>query len=144
MHVFRSHQTETATPVGWDRSVLLLSPEGTKGNSGQRLAALGGRLEVEAGLYDGLSMLIDDPRAADLLVIDCDAYGGWETGRRAFAWLGPVVERLPVFLISARCAEQKFPCGRSEPFHLRAPLTRISLHVALEQAFRGIVPAPAR
>ncbi|MFN3846611.1 MAG: hypothetical protein ACK4RZ_12460 [Paracoccaceae bacterium] len=121
--------------TGWTGSVLLASASGDAGETAKTLAAVAGRMMVQRVLYDALSLFLDDPREADMLVIDCDPFGGIAVGRRAFAILSNTNTRLPVVLISAECQEQTFPLGRDAPFCLRAPVSEVALRIALTSAF---------
>lgn len=137
MQVFKPLTQDHATIVGWGASVVLVTEADKAGPTSARLSGLGAQVHVQPQLYDALSVLIDDPRDADMLVIDCDAYGGLEMGRRAFAILAEAGLRLPVILISQDCGEQSFPNGREAPFVLRAPVSAVALRVAFESAFYG-------
>lgn len=134
MQVIRSIETEDATLVGWGIRVLLLSSGGEHGLTSRRLAALGGRVEVEEELFAALSAVIDDPAGYALFVIDCDDIGGLEAGKRAVQMLGDVARRVPVILVSRDCGEQRFPNDRSAPTLLRAPLSSVALRVGFEHA----------
>ncbi len=136
MQVFRSLETEDVALVGWGVSVLLATASGIEGLTARRLAGLGGQVDVVDQLYDALSQVLDDPRTAQLLVIDCDAFGGLAAGRRAFAILENQAERLPIILISAECQEQTYPHGREAPIVLRSPVSSVALRIAFETAFR--------
>ena len=134
MQLFRTLEYDTAARVGWGVRVLLASPTGTEGHLARRLSGLGGLVEVEAHLYDALSVVMDDSRAAQMLVVDCDAYGGLGAARRACALLGPDLG-LSVVLITAECAEQLIPQYREAPIVLRAPVSAVALRVAFDAAF---------
>lgn len=118
-------------------SAMVVSREGPLGGTTRRLVAMGGVPEVVDELYDGLGAFADDHRAADLLVVDCDGFGGLDAVRRAVGRLCPNDLRAPVVLISADCREQIFPMRRAEPIVLRAPLSKIALRLALETVFQG-------
>ncbi len=137
MQMFRTLEQDSAARVGLGVQVLLASPTGVDGPIARHLAGLGGRVEIEHQFYDALSQLIDDPRAAQILVVDCDAYGGFDAGQHGFAILAEHASFLPVILISADCREQIFPQGRKAPILLRAPVTAVALRVAFDAAFQG-------
>lgn len=137
MQMFRTLELDQAARVGWGVRVLLASPTGLTGRLAMRLAGLGGLVEVEPQLFDALSFLTEDPRGAQMLVIDCDAYGGVEAGRRAIALLAGQVPGLQVVLVAANCPEQVFPTDRALPIMLRAPVSAVALRVAFETAFQG-------
>lgn len=136
MEIFRTLERDDAALVGWGVSVLLATSQGSAGQIARRIAGLGGSVLVQDELYYALGMLLDDPRCAQMLVIDCDAFGGMEQGRRAFATLADDHAQVPVVLISAQCPEQVFSDGREAPIILRAPVSAVSLRVAFEVAFR--------
>jgi hypothetical protein len=81
--------------------------------------------------------MIDDPTGWGVFVMDCDAFGGLEAGRRAHAMLGQVVERIPAILISSDCVQQLFPEGRVAPVELRGPASAVAIRVGMEHALRG-------
>ena len=138
MHVIRSLEQNNAAMVGWAVRVLLLSSEGDAGQTGRRLASLGGRVDVVDELFAALSEVIDDPAGYGLLVIDCDApkVGGLEAAQRAVQMLGEVAQRVPVILVSSECKDQRFPSDRAAPVVLRGPLSAVSLKVGFEHAMR--------
>lgn len=135
MQMFKALEHDNVARVGWGVQVLLASPAGLDGTIARQLARLGNHVTVEAQMYDALAQLVDDPRAAQMLVIDCDAYGGLDAGRRGFAILGGPSLRVPVILISASCVEQTFSQGSFAPTILRAPVTAVALRVAFDAAF---------
>lgn len=137
MQMFKTLERDDAARVGWGVRVLLASPSGSSGHIATRLAGLGGQVEVQAHLFDALSHLAEAPRGTQMLVIECDAYGGIEAGQRGFAMLAPQTRRLPVVLITGACREQTFPQHRDAPFVLRAPVSAVALRVVFEVAFRG-------
>ncbi len=85
-----------------------------------RIAGLGGAIEVEAEVYSALSAMIDDPMGYGLFVMECDGLGGIEAGARAAAALAAVKSRVPVILISRdysprssrRTATRRSACAR--------------------------------
>lgn len=137
MHMFKPSTQDQSTLVSWGVSVLLASAAGEAGATARRLAGFGVSLAIQAELFDALALLLDDPREADVLVVDCDHYGGLDAGRRAFGILSEAGLRLPIMLISATCAEQTFPIGRDAPFLLRAPVSAVALKIGFESAFPG-------
>ncbi len=137
MQMFKALEQDDAARVGWGVRVLLASPTGQGGHIARRLSGLGGQVEVEEQLYDALSQLIDDPRGTQMLVVDCDAYGGIEAGRRGFALLADQAQHMPIVLITSHCREQTFPPNRDSPIVLRAPVSAVALRVAFDAAFRG-------
>ena len=137
MQMFKSLEQDDAALVGWGVSVLLASASGEAGHTARRLAGLGGNVEVQGELYDALSSLLDDPRSAQMLVIDCESYGGLSAGRRAFSILAEEVPTCPVVLIASEVREQTFPQSRDAPIILRAPVSAVALRIAFETAFRG-------
>ena len=135
MQMFKPLVQDDTALVGWGVTALLASSGGDDGATEQRLAGLGVWVAGQGGLYDMLAEVLDDPRGADLLVMECDRIGGLDAGRRAFCILADAKVRMPVLLISSDCEQQTFPMGREAPFLLRAPLSAVALRLALETAF---------
>ncbi|MGA0540136.1 hypothetical protein [Neotabrizicola sp. VNH66] len=136
MQAFHDFDRSSALPVGWGVRILALTASASDPVI-NRLAALGGPVEVETELYAALAALIDDPSGYGLFVMQCDDLGGAETGRLAMQTLAAVGSRVPVILISAEHRLQDFPFSRDEPVCLRAPLSAVSLRVGFEHALRG-------
>lgn len=138
MQVLRALDTETAALVGWGVRVMLLSTtEGEgPGRAADRLAGLGGVVEVETDLFAALETLSDDATGHGLFVMECDGFGGLEAGRHAVAMMGRLVERMPVILVSSEVAVQTFPECAHAPVLLRAPLSAVGLRVGFEHALR--------
>jgi hypothetical protein len=126
---------DLAQPVGWGVRVLVLA-SGEDDPLVNRVAALGGPVEVEAEFYSALSAMIDDPTGYGLFVMDCDAFGGLETGQRAQMALAAVQSRIPVILLSREQGRHDFPMDRNTPVCLRAPVSAVSFRVGFEHALR--------
>lgn len=137
MQVFRP-LVQDAALVGWGVRVLLLGQAESERAEvvAKRIAGFGGRVDCEGEVFAALSAMIDDPMGYGLFVMDCDAFGGLEAGRKAFAMLAAEGLHLPVILISRDCAEQVFPEDRASPIMLRSPLSAVSLRVGFEHALR--------
>lgn len=135
MQVFGPLDQENAALVGWGVRVLLLTDAPT-GMVAARLAGLGGVVETEGELFASLAAVIDDPLGYGLYVMDCDAFGGIETGKRAAVQLVGAGMRVPVILISKECRAQSFPEDSTAPILLRAPLSAVALRVGFEHALR--------
>ena len=135
MHVTHDFDPGTALPVGWGVRVMLLCADEANALV-RRIAGLGGAVEIETEVYSALSAMIDDPMGYGLFVMDCDAFGGPEAGRRAAAALAAVKSRIPVILVSNDHAAQVFPQEREAPVCLRAPISAVSLRVGFEHALR--------
>lgn len=133
MQVFRPVDYAPATLIGQGLRVLLAS-----GNAGlaDRLARLGGTVEVEAEVYAALAALHDDPQGWGLLVIDAEGMT-LEDAQRLAALAHSVRAMLPVIILSAGVAGQVFPEDPAEPVLLRAPVSAVSLRVGFEHALRG-------
>ena len=136
MQVFRGLDQDNATLVGWGVRAMVVSPV-ADGVAARRVAGLGGIVETVDEVFLGLGALIDDPAGYGLLVMECDAFGGIDAGRRAFAMLGELSRKIPVILITSDCPEQTFPSDRRAPIILRAPVSAVALRVGFEYAFRG-------
>jgi hypothetical protein len=140
MQMFRALDSEAAL-VGWGVRVLFLAEDGTKATqaAAQRIAGFGGLIEQHAEVFTALEAMIDDPVGYALFIMDCDAFGGLEHGRKAVAMLRGAGGRVPVILVSRDCGEQVFPDDRAAPILLRAPLSAVSLRVGYEHALRDRV-----
>lgn len=138
MQMFGPLVQKDGVRVGCGRTALLASADGGGGATQRRMAGHGIVIAAQGGLYDMLAEVLDDPRAADLLVLDCDTIGGMDAGLRAFGILADAKVRMPVFLISSDCCRQSFPIAREAPFLMRAPLSAAALRLALEAAFPAL------
>ncbi len=136
MQLVRSFEYNHAAPVGFGVRALLVSGVTADNLIRHRLAGLGSVVEMTDDLFIGLEAVLEDPAGYGLLVIDCDAIGGIDAGRRAFAMLGEMSRRMPVILVSSECKDQMFPEDRSAPVTLRAPLSMVSMRVGFEHALR--------
>lgn len=133
------HAIEPDPPLaGWGIRSLLLAPLGSRDGQtvGTRISSLGGRFEQEVELFAALAAVIDDPTGYGLFVMACDSYGGLEAGKKACNALVAAQAHVPAILIARDCGVQSFPEGRDAPIILRAPLSDISLRVAIEHALR--------
>lgn len=120
---------------------LLASAEGPGAAARHRLVALGAEVEAHAQLYDALAVLADDPRAAQVLVVDCDGFGGVGPVALAIGRVQGLDAGVPVVLITRRCPEQEFPSRRRGPVVLRAPVSALALRLALELVLNRL-PVP--
>lgn len=138
MQIIRSFEQGDATAIGFGVRVLVLSSEGETGPLCQRLARLGGKVDVVHELFSALSELIDDPAGYALFVLDCDSagVGGLHAAQRAVQMLGSVAQRVPVILVSGESRDHHFPPDRMTPTILRAPVSAMSLKVGFEHALR--------
>ena len=136
MQLVRSFEQSHAAQVGFGIRVLLVTSEQRDNPVRHKLAGLGSLVELTGDLFVGLEAAIEDPADYGLFVIDCDAIGGLDAGRRAFAMLADVARRLPVILISKECQQQAFPEDRYAPIVLRSPLSAVSMRVGFEHALR--------
>lgn len=136
MQVIRSIEPQNLALVGFGIRVILVSPAAGENGIQHRLAGMGGIVEQKTELFEGLEALIDDPLDYGLCVIDCDAVGGLEAGRRAVQLLSVATRRVPVILISSECRGQEFPADSHAPVVLRAPASAVSMRVGFEHALR--------
>ncbi len=104
----------------------------------ERLATLGGRIEIETELYTALAAIIEDPSGCDLLVLDCDGAGADSMVQTAMRILCGVGSRVPVLVISKDFATHSFPDSRGEAVRLRAPVSDLSLRIGYEHALRDL------
>jgi hypothetical protein len=133
MQVFRPVDHAPATLVGQGLRILLASDDAALAD---RLARLGGRVEVEAEVYAALAALHDDPLGWGLLVIDARDMPLGDAQRLA-TLARTVRDMLPVIILSAEVAGQVFPEDPTAPVLLRAPVSGVSLRVGVEHALRG-------
>lgn len=136
MRAVRPQEHDSAGLVGLGVRVLLLAPESEK-SLVRQIAGFGGSVDHETEMYSALSALIDDPADWDMFIMSCDAFGGLDAGKRAFAILCDVSDRLPVILVTSECGRQSFPEDRQLPILLRTPASAVSLRVGMEHAVRG-------
>ena len=136
MQLVRSFEQSDVAQVGFGIRALLVTGLDQDNLIKRRLAGLGSLVEMTDDLYMGLESVLDDPAGYGLLVIDCDAVGGLDAGRRGFALLGETSRRMPVILVSSECSGQQFPQERSAPVVLRAPVSMVSMRVGFEHALR--------
>ena len=136
MHLVRSFEQSDVAQVGFGIRAILVTGLDQDNLIKRRLAGLGSLVEMTDDLYMGLESVLDDPAGYGLLVIDCDAVGGLDAGRRGFALLGETSRRMPVILVSSECSGQQFPQERSAPVVLRAPVSMVSMRVGFEHALR--------
>lgn len=135
MQVLQIKMDEARHVVGWAARVLVLTAT-PGGEVVRRLGALAGQVDTAAELYTALAAVIDDPQGCDLLVLDCDDFGGLDFGHRAVAMIRAELPRLPVMLVSRETATQQFPEDRAGVTVLRAPLSAVSARVGFGHALR--------
>jgi hypothetical protein len=133
MQVFRPVDYAPATLVGAGLRILLATA-----NPGvaDRLARLGGTVEVEAELFVAIGAIIDDPHGWGLFVIDADGLGGLDEARRVVNLIRADRPMLPVIILSGEVGGQVFPEDPAEPVLLRGPTSAVSLRVGVEHALR--------
>ena len=136
MQVLRSLEQHSIAPVGLSIHVMLIGPAAQSSVLAERLSNLGGRIDAMQDLFTGLEAVIEDPAGCGLCVIDCDAVGGLEAGRRAHALLGTTALRVPVILVSSECTQQEFPQEPGKPVVLRALASSLSMRMGFEHALR--------
>jgi hypothetical protein len=91
---------------------VLVLTDAPKGPTVRRLAGFGTQVEIEEAYEVALYAILDDPLGYDLLVIDCDGYGGIEAGERAIAFLIAAGAKMRIMLISREFEVPAFPLGR--------------------------------
>ena len=138
MQFFRQVEAEVSSIVGWGVRVLLLTTaeDLSQSKAAERLAGLGGVVEIENDAFSSLETLILDDTGYGLYVIECDAFGGVEAGRNLVSMLHKGGVSMPVILVSSECETQEFPCENNSPVLLRAPLSAVALRVGFEHAMR--------
>lgn len=141
MQAVRSLEQQNFALVGFGVHVLLVAPPGAENGIMNRLAGMGGVVDHRCELFEGLEALIEDPFDYGLCVIDCDAIGGLDAGRRAVQMLSVASRRVPVILVSGECKAQEFPADSQAPVVLRAPASAVSMRVGFEHALRDRLAA---
>lgn len=138
MQIVRQIDQVNAALVGWGVRVFLLSAGAGEGPGriAERLAGFGGLVEVETDMFAAAEAAQADATGFGLFVMECDAFGGLEAGRRMIAMLGRAAERMPVILVSSEVRVQTFPGDSAGPIELRAPASAVSLRVGFEHALR--------
>lgn len=105
----------------------------------ERLTRAGVFVDPVGDVFTAMSALIDDPADYALLVVRAAPGEQVEDLERNLRKLGDLRRRIPVIIISEDCREQVFPTDRAEAIRLRAPLSAVSLRVALEHGLRDRV-----
>ncbi|THD84862.1 hypothetical protein E7811_03815 [Aliigemmobacter aestuarii] len=105
----------------------------------ERLTLAGVIVDPVGDVFTAMSALIDDPADYALLVVRVASGEQVEDLERNLRRLGDLRRRIPVIIISEDCREQAFPNDRAEAIRLRAPLSAVSLRVALEHGLRDRV-----
>jgi hypothetical protein len=136
MQILHDFDPQFIAPVGLSIRVMVIGVASRNALLVERLASLGGAIDAERDLFTGLEAVIEDPAGYGLCVIDCDAVGGLELGRRAYALMGDASLRVPVILVSSECSHQEFPQDRSKPVVLRGPASKLSMRMGFEHALR--------
>jgi hypothetical protein len=135
MQIFRPIDYVPATLVGRGLRVLLTGAHADSPVA-EKLARLGGAVEVETEAFMALSLVMDDPHGYSLFVIDADGLGGNDEAQRICGLLKGAFPRLPVIIVGGHAGEQSFPEDAERPVRLRAPVSAVSLRVGFEHALR--------
>lgn len=135
MQMIHNLQPDPARSVDFDLRILLISADPAPLLTYQ-IARLGVRVDRQHKVNTALAAIIDDPRACGLLIMDCDGFGGGDSGEQAAKTSTAAKVRVPVILISKEYQSQIFPHDRDAPICLRAPLSPLSLRVGVEHALR--------
>ena len=114
---------------------LLISPK-PQALWARPLQDLGTALEHEVELYTGLAAAMDDPRGYDVVLLDCDPFGGAALGLAKFHQLRAAAVQAAIVLISAAHQAQSFPDTRHAAILLRGPGSDIGLRIALDHAMQ--------
>ncbi|NEX47689.1 hypothetical protein G3572_15860 [Rhodobacter sp. ETT8] len=133
--MFRPVALDRGGLAGWGLSAALVCPLEGGGLAGRRLAGLGARVTLWAGLDAALEAVLRGEAGCDLLMVDCDHAGGMALAVQGYRRLRAAGICLPVMLVSSTCKEQIFPVRLAGPFHLRAPVSAVALQIGLELAF---------
>jgi hypothetical protein len=93
-------------------------------------------VEVEADFFHAVEQIVDDHRAYNLCMVDCDSFGGLAQGRRFVQFLGEAIAYLPLILLSREVTIQYFAEHHSEPTLLRLPVSPVAARVRFEHSLR--------
>ena len=132
MHIVRQDDVRIAETKAATR-VLLVTADGPLGTTARLLLGLDAVLDVQGQLYDALSHLLDDPRLADVVVVDCDGFGGLEKVQRAISMICPDDRRAPFVLMSSDCAKDAISLRRTVPTRLAHPVAANRLQLVLSR-----------
>jgi hypothetical protein len=91
---------------------VLLLTDAPQGPTAQRLAGLGGLVDIRDSLATALTDILNDALGYDLFVMDCDGFGGIQAGERAIAALIAAEARMRVMLVSLAFDSPAFPMGQ--------------------------------
>lgn len=116
---------------------LLATAQGASAQAARLLERLGAELEVADQLYDLLAMVFDDPRVAQIIVIECDAFGGLAAAKRAAGFLAYSEIYIPILLITSEPDASFGAQDRKAPFVLRGPLSQRALGLACDRLLNG-------
>lgn len=120
---------------------VLLMTDRPDGPTARRLSGFGSLVEVEETFENALYTLIDDPMGYDLLVMDCDSFGGVEAGERAIAFLIAAGARMRVMLISREFDVPAYPLGRRTAVCLPASVSDDAFRRGFDHVLRDRVAA---
>jgi hypothetical protein len=100
---------------------------------------LGSLVDVEEGFEAALYTILDDPLGYDLLVMDCDGFGGMEAGERAIAFLIAAGARMRVMLVSRDFDAPAYPLGRRTAVCLPASVPDAAFRRGFDHVLRDMV-----
>jgi hypothetical protein len=138
------------TFIGTDSTAAGAQPSGVRvllltdrpdGATARRLAGFGSLVEVEDSFDGALYTLIDDPLGYDLLVMDCDGFGGVDAGERAIAFLIAAGARMRVMLISREFDVPAYPLGRRTAVCLPAAAADAAFRRGFDHVLRDMTAA---
>lgn len=130
--------TGAMAPTGLDPfKVLLASSDGSGTDTAERLQSLGAELQVSDQLYDAIALIFDDPRTTQMLVVDCDDFGGLAAVRRVIGFLMHAEICVPTLLVSSEPEDMPAPTDRRAPVVLRGPVSSRMLSLAVDRLLNG-------
>ncbi len=104
------------------------------GDSGKKIAAALWGFGANVDWQPCVPAVSCDPA---LIVVDCDALGGFAAGQAALRRMTVPEQPLAAILISSEVAAPDFPQAATDPVVLCAPVSLVALRVGFEHALRA-------
>lgn len=115
--------------------VMLLS-DFPEGRTGQRLAEFGSVVDLADDLEDAVAAILDDPFGYDLLVMDCDGFGGIDGAEKVISALIAGDAKMRVMLVSEDFDVPAYPLGRRTAVCLPKEVSDASFRIGFDHVLR--------